>query len=604
MGEIASLFVRGSVGYLWCSIGHADENCSGVECQLVQRQFSKGCVVVYDVANVPDGHVAGDLCCFTNLLVRSFWVVGVAGVAGVVVTLPQVHAGRCTESSSIFFFLFLVSCRRLNMGLAKFDALTNVPVFQCLWMLFGVISGGVFFREFSAFDPLQSFMFPLGVSFCLAGVFVLSSRPTAMDEKDAAGEDNNDSDSDSDTSSESLSSSLLTGGSSGSSSPSDAASDYSTSGGSNNSTLGYDAQDYPNRMELPEYDAVFYDGPMGLGLYPEIVKITHPQYERIQGMVKVWRVKDLPRVPGDGEAGSRSGSSGGSHNRKSGKIRNSSNADGVKESESKSGSSRSSSSTSSSTSGSDSSSSNGGIFGSDDELQPGPAEKQEITKDMMLVGINGESILRQRNTWRETLLRLMHTARPMVLTFRIVPEGSGLLPDQSFSSYSGDGSGVSGVSGVSGDSGDSLVDAASKEQSPVPPNTPNAIRGSRDGRQTSTTPNGFVDMIHAGQISLSENRKRSTDSRGNLRFGPKSTNGRLRYKKLHGSQSVGRRRRTRSSRTGTKDVLDSHSKLQHRPMMSGTLTMFHQPASIAFGGRYVLFLCRVVKMDLGILKCL
>ena len=44
-------------------------------------------------------------------------------------------------------------------------------------------------------------------------------------------------------------------------------------------------------------------------------------------------------------------------------------------------------------------------------------------------------------------------------------------------------------------------------------------------------------MIHAGQISLSENRKRSTDSRGNLRYGPKSTNGRLRYKKLHGKYS-------------------------------------------------------------------
>ena len=40
------------------------------------------------------------------------------------------------------------------------------------------------------------------------------------------------------------------------------------------------------------------------------------------------------------------------------------------------------------------------------DLQPGPAERQEIKIDMMLVGINGESILRQRNTWRETLLRL------------------------------------------------------------------------------------------------------------------------------------------------------------------------------------------------------
>ena len=120
--------------------------------------------------------------------------------------------------------------------------------------------------------------------------------------------------------------------------------------------------------------AVFYDGSMGLGLYPEIVKITHPQYERVQGMVKVWRVRDLPRlsVPND----------------------------------------------------------NGSILSSGDlNLEAGPAEKQGIEKDMMLVGINGESILRQRNTWRETLLRLMHTSRPLVLTFRIVPTGVGLLSE-------------------------------------------------------------------------------------------------------------------------------------------------------------------------------
>ena len=204
-------------------------------------------------------------------------------------------------------------------------------------------------------------------------------------------------------------------------------------------------------------------------------------------------------------------------------------------------------------------------------LQPGPAEKQEISEDMMLVGINGESILRQRNTWRETLLRLMHTARPMVLTFRVIPTGAGLLPEKNTAAA---GEGKNDVYG----SGSSM------------PNTPYSIRGSREIHRPVTTPNGFTDMIHAGQISLSENRKRSTDSRGNLRYGPKSTNGRLRYKKLHHNQS----QRTRRSRARNKraksaryanDVLDSQRKLQNRPMMSGTLTMFHQPESVSF--RYV-----------------
>ena len=155
----------------------------------------------------------------------------------------------------------------LNLGLAKFDALSNVPVFQCLWMLFGVIGGGVFFREFQTFDWFQSMMFPLGVAFCLAGVAVLSSRPTDSDLKDTAEDSFDDGGSDSDTDSDHLSSPLIGGsvGSSSTSSGSSSSSDgsYSTNGNTVGSALGYDAQDYPNRMELPEYDAVFYDGAMG-----------------------------------------------------------------------------------------------------------------------------------------------------------------------------------------------------------------------------------------------------------------------------------------------------------------------------------------------------
>jgi uncharacterized membrane protein len=422
----------------------------------------------------------------------------------------------------------------LNLGLAKFDALSNVPVFQCLWMLFGVISGGIFFREFSTFDTRQSFMFPLGVLFCLFGVFVLSSRPSELDEKDNAMNDaSNDSDSDSESTNDKLASPLI------SSDDSSSSRGYSDMG-SNGSILGYDAQDYPNRIELPEYDAVFFDGPMGLGLYPEIVKITHPQYERVQGMVKVWRVRDLPRIPSDGVGSNVSDVSG------------------------------SSSSSSSSNGNSNSSSSRIESLASKthNDLQPGPAERQEIKIDMMLVGINGESILRQRNTWRETLLRLTNTARPMVLTFRVVPNGAGLLPEKDDNDSDVYDSTTSSIYNSSDSTG-------------IPPSTPNAIRGSR--KQHITTPNGFTDMIHAGQISLSESRKRTSDSRGNLRYGPKSTDGRLRYKKLHGSTRRGRTRsRRRTADYIPRDVLDSHSKLKNRPMMSGTLTMFHQPESVSF----------------------
>ena len=43
----------------------------------------------------------------------------------------------------------------LNCGLARWDALYNVPVFQSFWILVSVIGGGVFYREFQGFDALQ-----------------------------------------------------------------------------------------------------------------------------------------------------------------------------------------------------------------------------------------------------------------------------------------------------------------------------------------------------------------------------------------------------------------------------------------------------------------
>ena len=70
----------------------------------------------------------------------------------------------------------------------------------------------------------------------------------------------------------------------------------------------------------------------------------------------------------------------------------------------------------------------------------------------------------------------------------------------------------------------------------------------------------------------------------------KSTDGRLRYKKLHGSTRRGRTRsRRRTADYIPRDVLDSHSKLKNRPMMSGTLTMFHQPESGFHFGKFFFF---------------
>ena len=67
----------------------------------------------------------------------------------------------------------------LNCGLARWDALSNVPVFQSFWILVSVIGGGVFYNEFNDFSVLQWIMFPLGVLLTIIGVYYLSQREIA-----------------------------------------------------------------------------------------------------------------------------------------------------------------------------------------------------------------------------------------------------------------------------------------------------------------------------------------------------------------------------------------------------------------------------------------
>jgi hypothetical protein len=64
----------------------------------------------------------------------------------------------------------------LNCGLARWDAVNNVPVFQSFWITVSVIGGGVFYDEFSGFSPVQCAMFPFGIVLTVIGVYYLTRR--------------------------------------------------------------------------------------------------------------------------------------------------------------------------------------------------------------------------------------------------------------------------------------------------------------------------------------------------------------------------------------------------------------------------------------------
>jgi hypothetical protein len=64
----------------------------------------------------------------------------------------------------------------INNGLARYDALIQIPVFYVMWTLFDVVGGGIYYDEFRGFTAHQFILFCLGIVVIFCGVMVLAGR--------------------------------------------------------------------------------------------------------------------------------------------------------------------------------------------------------------------------------------------------------------------------------------------------------------------------------------------------------------------------------------------------------------------------------------------
>ena len=62
------------------------------------------------------------------------------------------------------------------MGLQRYDALLQIPVYFVVWTVFDVVGGGIYFDEFRGFTAEQYGLFITGVAVIFAGVIVLADR--------------------------------------------------------------------------------------------------------------------------------------------------------------------------------------------------------------------------------------------------------------------------------------------------------------------------------------------------------------------------------------------------------------------------------------------
>jgi uncharacterized membrane protein len=191
-------------------------------------------------------------------------------------TYPVLAALATTLTGQVYY---------MQCGLARWDALYVVPIFQSFWILLSVVGGGVFYDEFDDFDALAASLFPIGIIFCIAGVYLLSQRDIESlrkpEESQAAAHE---------------SSPLI-----------------SASGGNSPKVAGSFSNDEEEQriragVQALQYAVCFDDIFLGIGLRRTIVKVVDAFHHEHWRIATAWVVSSLLHQPDGGPgAAQRSG---------------------------------------------------------------------------------------------------------------------------------------------------------------------------------------------------------------------------------------------------------------------------------------------------------
>jgi drug/metabolite transporter (DMT)-like permease len=85
----------------------------------------------------------------------------------------------------LWFVMVGVWLFQLNKALGIYDPIFMIPLLQANFILFAVLSGGVYFREFVDFKPLQWIGFFGGIGVMFIGLYLLAAASLALAKKEA-----------------------------------------------------------------------------------------------------------------------------------------------------------------------------------------------------------------------------------------------------------------------------------------------------------------------------------------------------------------------------------------------------------------------------------
>jgi hypothetical protein len=80
---------------------------------------------------------------------------------------------------TLFFWMLTATVwlKRLNDAFKMFKPLFIIPLLQCSFIFFAIVSGGIFFQEFNAFDLRQWLGFWFGIIIMFSGLVMLTPKP-------------------------------------------------------------------------------------------------------------------------------------------------------------------------------------------------------------------------------------------------------------------------------------------------------------------------------------------------------------------------------------------------------------------------------------------
>ena len=158
---------------LMCGAGILTEKDDAGWCGSVLGEYGRKCSAERLNA-LAYANLAAGMGGFANLWLKCTMMLAWVSLSGRNINEFKYFATWVVVIVTVAFLI--VQLMYLNLGLAKHDSITIIPIYQGLFLVNTMMVGGVYFNEFESLDVLGALFFSVGMVIIVAGLMILTSR--------------------------------------------------------------------------------------------------------------------------------------------------------------------------------------------------------------------------------------------------------------------------------------------------------------------------------------------------------------------------------------------------------------------------------------------